>query len=51
MKPYYMRYSRDPSLAPQLVWKWKDEQDVEDLEFATMPIYRQEYGPPRQIIE
>jgi len=29
--PKTMRYPRDPSLDPQLVWKGKDEQDPADL--------------------
>ena len=30
-RPVQLRYERDPSLDPQLVWKGKDEQDDEDL--------------------
>ena len=30
-KPQQVRYPRDPSLDPQLVWKGKDAQDSEDL--------------------
>lgn len=29
--PKILRYPRDPSLDPQLVWKGKDEQDRQDL--------------------
>ncbi len=31
LAPRIMRYPRDPSLDPQLVWKGKDEQDNKDL--------------------
>ncbi|MHB8399577.1 MAG: DNA methylase, partial [Candidatus Limnocylindrales bacterium] len=31
-RPAIVRYPRDPSLDPQLVWKGKDEQDAADLE-------------------
>ncbi len=30
-RPTIVRYPRDPSLDPQLVWKGKDEQDAADL--------------------
>ena len=36
-----LRYPRDPSLDPQLVWRGKDEQDGEDLEVTAPPIYSQ----------
>jgi adenine-specific DNA-methyltransferase len=49
--PYILRYPRDPSLDPQLVWKGKDEQDGEDLEIPSVPIYIQEHIAPRAIIE
>jgi adenine-specific DNA-methyltransferase len=32
-----LRYPRDPSLDPQLVWKGKDEQDGEDLVVPAIP--------------
>ncbi|MFV2064317.1 MAG: hypothetical protein ACC726_12510 [Chloroflexota bacterium] len=51
LRPSTMRYPRDPSLDPQLVWKGKDEQDGEDLEVPTVPIYIQEQIEPRAIIE
>ena len=35
--PQTLRYPRDPSLDPQLVWKGKDEQDGEDLEVPGRP--------------
>jgi adenine-specific DNA-methyltransferase len=36
-KPDTMLYPRDPSLDPQLVWKGKDSQDVDDLEVPVAP--------------
>jgi adenine-specific DNA-methyltransferase len=38
-RPHIVRYPRDPSLDPQLVWKGKDEQDSQDLEVPAVPIY------------
>lgn len=49
--PSLIRYHRDPSLDPQLVWKGKDEQDGEDLEIPVVPIYIQEKIHPKVIIE
>ena len=49
--PYTLRYPRDPSLDPQLVWKGKDQQDGEDLEVPSVPIYIQEHVSPQAIIE
>jgi adenine-specific DNA-methyltransferase len=49
-KPITLRYPRDPSLDPQLVWKGKDEQDGADLEVQARPIYIQEKIDPRVII-
>jgi adenine-specific DNA-methyltransferase len=46
-----MRYPRDPSLDPQLVWKGKDEQDGEDLAVPVVPVYIQEKIHPQAIIE
>jgi len=46
-----VRYPRDPSLDPQLVWRGKDEQDSADLEVPSVPIYVQEKVIPRAIIE
>jgi adenine-specific DNA-methyltransferase len=43
--------ARDPSLDPQLVWKGKDEQDLEDLVVDAPPIYIQEKVVPQVIIE
>lgn len=49
--PQIMRYPRDTSLDPQLVWKGKDEQDAHDLEVPVLPIYIQEKIHPQVIIE
>src|SRR3990170_3725679 len=49
--PQTMRYPRDPSLDPQLVWKGKDEQDGEDLVVPAVPIHIQEQISPKAIIE
>jgi hypothetical protein len=46
-----LRYPRDPSLDPQLIWKGKDEQDNDDLEVDAPPIYIQEKIDPRVLIE
>jgi adenine-specific DNA-methyltransferase len=45
-----LRYPRDVSLDPQLVWKGKDEQD-DDLEVDAPPIYIQEKIDPRVLVE
>ena len=50
-KPRTMRYPRDPSLDPQLVWKGKDEQDASDLAVPIVPIYIQEKVLPQALIE
>jgi adenine-specific DNA-methyltransferase len=49
--PITLRYPRDPTLDPQLVWKGKDEQDGADLEVEAPPIYIQEKIDPRAIIQ
>ncbi len=49
--PPVVRYPRDPSIDPQLVWKGKDEQDSDDLQVPSVPIYVQEKVDPRAIIE
>lgn len=49
--PGQLRYPRDPSLDPQLVWKGKDELDGDDLQVPTVPIYIQEKIDPRAIVE
>ena len=41
-RPAIVRYPRDTTLDPQLVWKGKDEQDAEDLQVPAVPIYIQE---------
>jgi adenine-specific DNA-methyltransferase len=46
-----LRYPRDPSLDPQLVWKGKDEQDGDDLAVEAPPIYIQEKIDPRVLVE
>lgn len=46
-----VRYKRDPTLDPQLVWRGKDEQDSEDLVVDAPPIYIQEKIDPRVLIE
>src|SRR3954452_8085846 len=46
-----VRYPRDPSLDPQLVWKGKDELDGEDLVAEAPPIYIQEKVDPRVLVE
>jgi len=50
-KPKIIRYPRDTSLDPQLVWKGKDEQDSKDLEVPAVPVYIQEKIHPKYIIE
>ncbi|WP_137872707.1 site-specific DNA-methyltransferase [Rhodococcus sp. Q] len=49
--PRTLRYPRDISLDPQLVWKGKDEQDSQDLEIDAPPIFIQEKIDPRVLIE
>jgi adenine-specific DNA-methyltransferase len=49
--PPALRYPRDPSLDPQLVWRGKDDQDAADLEVPVVPVYIQEKIEPRAIIE
>ncbi|MGH8613059.1 MAG: site-specific DNA-methyltransferase, partial [Gammaproteobacteria bacterium] len=51
LAPRSMRYPRDPSLDPQLVWKGKDEQDRADLAVPVVPIYIQEKIHPQAIID
>ncbi len=46
-----VRYPRDPTLDPQLVWKGKDDIDGEDLVADAPTIYIQEKIDPRVIIE
>jgi adenine-specific DNA-methyltransferase len=46
-----LRYPRDPSLDPQLVWRGKDTQDSADLLVDAPPIYIQEKIDPRVLIE
>ena len=49
--PKAMRYPRDASLDPQLVWKGKDEQDASALEVPVVPIYIQEKVHPQALVE
>ena len=49
--PVTLRYPRDPSLDPQLVWQGKDTQDGEDLAVPAVPIYIQEKIHPQSIID
>lgn len=49
--PKKLRYPRDTSKDPQLVWKGKDEQDETDLLVDAPPIYIQEKIHPQAIIE
>jgi adenine-specific DNA-methyltransferase len=46
-----VRYPRDTSLDPQLVWKGKDEQDSTDLKVTAPPIYIQEKIDPLVLVE
>jgi len=46
-----VRYPRDPSLDPQLVWRGKDAQDSADLVTDAPPIYIQEKINPQVLIE
>ncbi len=46
-----VRYERDPTLDPQLVWKGKDAADGDDLVADAPPIYIQEKIDPRVLIE
>lgn len=50
-QPIPVRYPRDPTLDPQLVWKGKDDLDGEDLVADAPAIYIQEKIDPRVIIE
>ncbi|HST54723.1 MAG TPA: site-specific DNA-methyltransferase [Solirubrobacteraceae bacterium] len=50
-QPRPVRYPRDQTLDPQLVWKGKDELDGDDLVADAPPIYIQEKIDPRVLIE
>src|SRR6202034_4951143 len=50
-QPIPVRYPRDPTLDPQLVWKGKDELDGEDLVADAPTIYIQEKIDPRVLVE
>jgi len=46
-----VRYPRDSTLDPQLVWRGKDEQNATDLVADAPPIYIQEKIDPRVLVE
>ncbi|MDA8201203.1 MAG: hypothetical protein M0Z49_00275, partial [Chloroflexi bacterium] len=48
-RPTKLRYPRDPSLDPQLVWKGKDDQDRNPLAVPAVPIYIQEKIHPQAV--
>jgi len=50
-RPAIVRYPRDPTLDPQLVWKGKDEQDADDLKVPAVPIYIAETIDPLALVE
>jgi adenine-specific DNA-methyltransferase len=50
-RPVSLRYPRDPSLDPQLVWRGKDALDGEDLVANAPAIYIQEKIDPRVLVE
>ncbi|MEX2652084.1 MAG: site-specific DNA-methyltransferase [Acidimicrobiia bacterium] len=50
-RPMPVRYQRDPSLDPQLVWKGKYELDDEDLVADAPAIYIQEKINPKVLVE
>lgn len=50
-EPTQLVYERDTSLDPQLVWRGKDQQDLDGLEVPAVPIYIQEKIHPRVLIE
>ena len=50
-RPTIVRYPRDTTLDPQLVWKGKDEQDAADLQVPAVPIYIGETIDPLALVE
>src|SRR4051794_26636388 len=50
-RPTIVRYPRDPTLDPQLVWKGKQEQDDEHPQAPAVPIYIQESIDPLALVE
>src|SRR5512147_1384901 len=50
-RPAIVRYPRDPTLDPQIVWKGKDEQVGHDLEVPAVPIYIEETIDPLALVE
>ena len=49
MRVAYQRRNRDPD--PQLVWRGKDEQDLDDLVVNVPPLYIQEKVHPKVLID
>src|ERR1700747_2317501 len=49
--PKVVRYPRNIDLDPQLVWRGKDEQDWSDLVVHAPPLYIQEKGQPKGLID
>src|SRR6266581_9726419 len=50
-KPKTIKYPRNTDLDPQLVWRGKDEQDWSDLVVHAPPLYIQEKGHPKVLID
>jgi adenine-specific DNA-methyltransferase len=50
-RPTIVRYPRDTTLDPQLVWKGKEEQDASDLQVPAVPIYIGETIDPLALVE
>jgi len=49
--PIQVRYTRNPDLDPQLVWRGKDQQDWSDLVVNAPPLYIQEKVKPKALID
>jgi adenine-specific DNA-methyltransferase len=49
--PKPVRYTRNPDLDPQLVWRGKDEQDWSDLIVQAPPLYIQEKIHPKVLVD
>src|ERR1017187_5998791 len=49
--PRKVKYPRNTDLDPQLVWRGKDEQDWSDLVVNAPPLYIQEKGRPKALID
>src|SRR3954447_706754 len=50
-RPKILRYPRDPTLDPQLVWQGQDEQAGHDLAVPAVPISIQETIDPLALVE